>query len=123
MPGPDPDTQIVVLVEDDPAVLASLRFAFELEGFLVFAHESAESLLAAGPPPRPACFVIDQRLPGMDGLSLVRRLREYDSTVRALLITTSNTDIARRAAGERVPIVDKPLVTETLVAEVRRALA
>jgi len=114
---------MVVLVEDDPAVLASLRFAFELEGFHVYAHDSAEALLDAAPPPRPACFVVDQRLPGMDGLTLVRRLRAQDPDVRAFLITTTNNDIARRAAREGVPIIDKPLVTETLVAEVRRALA
>lgn len=123
MLGPTPVVQTVVLVEDDAAVLASLRFAFELEGFRVDAHDSAESLLAASPPARPVCFVIDQRLPGMDGLTLARRLRERDGALRALLITTSNSEIVRRAARDGIPIVDKPLVTETLIAEVRRALA
>ena len=122
MLGPNPTAQTVVLVEDDPAVLSSLTFAFELEEFVVHAYDSAEALLAANPP-AGACFVIDLRLPGMDGLALVRRLREHDHTVPALLITTSNSDIARRAAIDGVPIVDKPLVTEHLVAEVRRALS
>ena len=123
MSGPLVPSPAVVLVEDDPAVLNSLRFAFELEGFHVSAYDSAEALLAAGPLPERACLVVDQRLPGMDGLSLLRCLRELDGALPALLITTSTRDLARRAANAGVPLVDKPLVTDKLVEEVRRQLA
>jgi FixJ family two-component response regulator len=123
MSGPPIDSPRVVLVEDDPDVLSSLKFAFELEGFSVSSHDSAESLLKAGPLPDHACLVVDYRLPGMDGLAMIRRIREHDRDVPALLITTLNPEVARRAADDGVLIVDKPLVTGALVDAVRRRLA
>jgi FixJ family two-component response regulator len=114
---------LVVLVEDDPAVLGSLTFAFEIEGFSVRAHDCAESLLAGEVAPDNACFVIDYRLPGMDGLALLTRLREAGAGQPAILITTPTREISRRAALVHVPIVEKPLLATAIVDEVRSLMA
>jgi FixJ family two-component response regulator len=110
---------VVIVVDDDPDVLGSLKFSFEVEGFAVQAHDSAEALLDGDLPSKNACLVLDQKLPGMDGLELLRRLRFRGDALPAILITTPNAETKRRAALAGVPIVEKPLLCETLVDQVR----
>jgi FixJ family two-component response regulator len=110
---------VVIVVDDDPDVLGSLKFSFEVEGFAVQAHDSAEALLDGDLPSKNACLVLDQKLPGMDGLELLRRLRSRGDALPAVLITTPNAETKRRAALAGVPIVEKPLLCETLVDQVR----
>ncbi|MDR4307149.1 response regulator [Chelatococcus sambhunathii] len=57
------------------AVRSSTRFALELEGLDVRLFRVGEMLFQAGELPRPACLVIDQHMPGMEGLELTSRLR------------------------------------------------
>jgi len=112
----------VIVVEDDDAVLGSLKFAFEVEGFRVVGHASAEAFLDSDAAPDHACLILDYQLPGMNGLSLLRRLRERGQDLPALLITTPNGEIAKRAAMAGVAIVEKPLLCGTLVGKVRELL-
>ena len=50
---------VVIVVDDDPDVLGSLKFSFEVEGFAVQAHDSAEALLDGDLPSKNACLVLD----------------------------------------------------------------
>src|SRR5271169_5163866 len=99
----------VVIVEDDQSLLGALIFALEAEGFDVRAHTAAGSMLEK--PIAADCLIIDYRLPDLDGLSLIAKLRQRAITSPAILITT-NPDrrcrAAARAAG--VQIVEKPLI-------------
>jgi FixJ family two-component response regulator len=110
---------IVIVVDDDLAVLGSLKFTFEVEGFVVYAYGSAEALLDAGAPPRRACLVLDHQLPGINGLELLNHLRERGHELPAVLITTPNAETNRRAALAGVSIIEKPLFGEALVDKVR----
>jgi len=105
----------VVLIDDDPAVLASLTFAFQVDGFEVEAFASAAeavgSNLAAA-----SCLVVDYRLPGRDGLAMVEHLRRHGFRAPTVLITSHPTSADRAsAAALGVPIVEKPLLTSELV--------
>ena len=114
---------LVIIVDDDSAVLGALKFALELEGFRVDTCESGEDLLARQLPQSAACLVIDQRLPGMDGLAALSRLRERDNHLPALLITSHPQPALRAAASAAgVPIVEKPLMGQTLRDSIRKAL-
>lgn len=109
----------LILVDDDPAVLTAMRFAFEAYGYQVRTYESGEQLLAA-PPDDRACIVIDYRLPGVTGLDAVLMLRERGRSVPAILITTQPTASTKaRAAAASIDIVEKPLLGEALVNKVR----
>jgi two-component system, LuxR family, response regulator FixJ len=114
---------IVIVVDDDPAVLNSLKFAFEIEGFDVRAYPSAGALLDNGGLPGRGCLVLDYQMPGMNGLALLKRLRDRGETLPALLITTPNAAVYSQAAAAGVPIVEKPLFGDTLVGKVRDMLA
>ncbi len=106
--------QPVVIVDDDAALLAALRFAFETEGLLVAAYPSGEAMLEQGDG-AAACYVLDYKLPGMSGLDLLERLRARGHAAPAVLITT-NPSAATRARANRagVTIVEKPLLGDTL---------
>jgi two-component system response regulator FixJ len=106
---------IVIVVDDDPAVLSALKFALELEGLRIAAYRSGSELLAEPVLPSSGCMVIDYKLPGADGLSLLSDLRERGVTLPAILITSHPTQsLRRRAAAATAPIVEKPLLGDVL---------
>jgi two-component system, LuxR family, response regulator FixJ len=107
---------LVIVVEDDQAVRNSLRFSLEIEGFAVRDYPGGMELLNDRELPRGGCLVIDQNLPGMKGLDVVARLRDRHVAVPAILITSHPTAmLSERAARAGVPIVEKPLLGNTLL--------
>jgi len=118
------DRPLLILVEDDAALVDSLSFAFELEGFRVRAYFLPETLLSGPLPEGAACMVIDLNLPGMDGIRLIDELRARGHDLPAVLITTHPTAQTRADAAARgLPIVEKPLLTDDLLQQVRKRLA
>lgn len=122
--APTPEQPLVVLVDDDRALLSALKFSLELEGFQVAACASGEDLLALDLPGHDTCLVIDERLPGITGLRVIEHLRRQDVRLPALLITTNPSATFRAAAARSgAPIVEKPLLGDGLVRSIRAALA
>jgi FixJ family two-component response regulator len=114
----------VFVVDDDPAVLSSLKFSLELEGFLVRAYARPAELLDAGDLLDAGCLVLDYNLPEMTGLDLLQQLRDRHVAAPAVLITSHPTRVLRdRAAAAGVPIVEKPLFGSALTDRVRDAFA
>ncbi len=124
-PSHAPVGAALVLVDDDPAVLHALSFAFETQGYDVHPYANAEALLAASANlPGSACFVLDHKLPGRTGLQLLQELRARAVTAPAILITSNPTAHVRAAAAAAgVEIVEKPLLGGTLEDKVREALS
>lgn len=114
---------LIVLVEDDASVRQALTFALQIEGFRVEVHETAEALLEAPEPPPAACLVVDQNLPGAQGVEAVERLRGRGMTCAVILITTQPKPEVR-AAAERLGahIVEKPLLGGELPRAIRQLL-
>jgi two-component system, LuxR family, response regulator FixJ len=118
------DNLVVLVVDDDAAVLASLKFALEVEGFAVVAATNARDFLETAADERFGCIVIDYDLPEETGLDLLRRIRVDGVTCPAILITTSpSAHVRNRAAAADVPIVEKPLFGTTLSDAIRAAMA
>lgn len=113
---------IIVIVEDDAALLASLAWSFEVEGFHVRPYHDSESLLAEKALPEHGCMIIDYRLPALNGLELLERLRGRGCHLPALLITTPAPGVLREARAAGVPLVEKPLISGALLKEVRSLL-
>jgi two-component system response regulator FixJ len=115
---------VIAVIDDDPAVCNSLKFSLELEGFTVRAYRSGAELLAAGDFDDCKCFIVDQRMPGMNGMDVIAELRQRKvSTPAILIISQPNKVLSDRAAAARVPIVEKPLLSNALVEKIREVCA
>jgi two-component system response regulator FixJ len=113
---------IVYAVDDDPDVLASLRFLLQTEGFAVKTFANGSDLLASSLPGPSDCLVVDYRMPGMDGLELVRHLRDRQVTSPVVVVTVHEGVAAKAAAMGIRHVVMKPHIEESLIAHVRAAL-
>ena len=111
----------VIVVEDDASLLGALTFALRADRYDVRGYRTARLALAGGG--LCDCLVIDLKLPDMDGLTLIDRLRELGVAAPALLITTSPDERCRaRAAAARVTIVEKPLLDGKLGEQIETAI-
>ena len=121
---PKTEGGVVVAVDDDVAVLASLKFALEVDGFVVRGYRSAEELLADELPGSASCLVVDLRLPGIDGLALVAAARKRGMDCPAILMTTNPPlQVRREAEAAGLAIVEKPLLGNALADMIRAVLA
>ncbi len=101
-------SRVVALIDDDLAVLDSLRFLLETAGYTVAAYSSATEFLG-DPSARPACLIVDHHMPMMTGLDLVARLRQEAAPVPVLLITGSPSPaIVARAKRLGAEMLEKP---------------
>jgi two-component system, LuxR family, response regulator FixJ len=113
----------VVIIDDDPAVRNSLKFALEVEGFAVRAYPAGADLLRETEFPADGCLVVDYKLPGMNGLDLLVELRRREVDLPAILITTHpSSEARRRAALAGVTLIEKPLLSDTLFQAIRATL-
>ena len=120
----DSTKPIIFVVDDDPAVRNSLKFALEIEGYRVRLCADASALLRSVDLPRSQCLVIDLKLPGTDGLDLLAELRRRNIMAPAVLITSHPPrSIRERAARDGVPIIEKPLLGNALSDSIRDAIA
>ncbi|MBR0811187.1 response regulator [Bradyrhizobium diazoefficiens] len=114
----------VYVVDDDAAVLGSLRFLLETDGFAVRTFRSGTALLNVSGAPGPDCYVIDYKMPGLNGIELAGQLRESDRDAPVILITGyPDENISARAATAGIKdVVLKPLLDENLVKCIRHAI-
>src|SRR5450631_425431 len=114
----------VYVVDDDADVLGSLRFLLETDGFDVRTFRDGASLLNAVRSTGVDCFVIDYKMPDMNGIDLAGRLRTRDIAAPVILITGyPDENIAARAATAGVRhVLLKPLLEESLVTRIRGAI-
>jgi two-component system, LuxR family, response regulator FixJ len=113
---------VIAVVDDDPAVCSSLKFALELEGLAVSIYHSGAELLQAGELQDFNCFIVDQRMPGMTGMELVEVLRKrLILTPAILIISHPNAALSARARDAAIPIVEKPLLGNALIERIREA--
>jgi FixJ family two-component response regulator len=102
------DHGVVAVVDDDLAVLDSLKFLLDSAGHTVAAYHSATEFLDQRPA-HPACLIVDQHMPGMTGLDLVARLRDTAAALPTLLITAAPSPaIVARARQLGVEMLEKP---------------
>mgnify|MGYP006174233017 CR=1 FL=1 len=115
----------IAVVEDDPALLELLQEELTSHGYQVAACDSAETLLAQLDDLAPDLVVSDIRLPGIDGMALLQRLRQQPKPPALLLITAFGT--VRQAVAALKQGADdfltKPLDLEHLLLSVQRLLS
>lgn len=119
----DPESQKVLIVDDDPSMRAALRQWIRLAGFAtleVATADEAMSRLSAG---FDGCVVSDVKLEGEDGLSLLRRICAHDADLPVVLIT-GHGDVPMAVEAMRsgaYDFIEKPFDPDHIAEVVRRA--
>lgn len=114
----------VLFVEDDPAVRLGSQQALQLAGLEVQAFESAEKVRKQIIPDFPGILVSDIKLPGMDGLELLRQAKNVDPELPVILVT-GHGDISMAVQAMRegaYDFIEKPFSSERLSEVVKRAM-
>ncbi len=113
----------VLVVEDDPAIRLVLRTNLEDEGYRVVEAGSAEQALTLMSDGPTDVVLVDLRLPGIQGLDLIRNLRSGSQV--PIIIVTAQTDSHDVVAGLEAgadDYVTKPFVSKELTARIRTLL-
>jgi len=115
---------LVMVVDDDPGVRESLKFALELDGLAVDACEGGAQLLGHPDLADADCVILDHKMPQMDGFAVMAELAARHIALPVIMITAPVTDALRRRAARAgvVHVLEKPLLDDVLLKEVRRAL-
>lgn len=116
-------SQHVLLVEDDRDSADIMRRYLERDGFAVSVAEDGPSGLSHALADPPALIVLDWMLPGLDGLSLLKRVREVQRT--PVIMLTARVEEADRILGLEFGADDyvvKPFSPREVVARVRAVL-
>ncbi len=114
----DRETEAVVaVVDDDDDVGEVLRGLLEIVGYQVVTYTSGQAFLDDARLADVACLVVDQNMPEMTGLELLKRLKALGNTTPSLLITGDHDDeVARQALALGVmKVLEKPMVTSELL--------
>ena len=118
-----PDATRILLVEDEPSLVETVRYALEREGFgVIVARDGQEALDRFATEP-PDLVILDLMLPVVSGLDVCRRIRDT-STVPIVIVTAKDAE-ADKVAGLELgadDYVTKPFSVRELVSRVRANL-
>jgi two-component system, LuxR family, response regulator FixJ len=118
------DKTVIHVVDDDPAMRDSLAFLLDVNGFAPKTYESANEFLSGATIGTPSCVVSDIRMPGLNGIELVRELKCRRMACPVILIT-GHGDVALAVEAMKAgaaDFIEKPFDDEALLGAIRAAL-
>lgn len=116
-------TAIIALIDDDRNILTSVSLALQAEGFTTRVYADGASGLKALLENPPDLAVVDIKMPRMDGMEMLRRLREK-STLPVIFLTSKDTEIdeALGLAMGADDYIGKPFSQRLLIERIRAVL-
>jgi two-component system response regulator FixJ len=116
---------IVHIVDDEDAVRTSLATLLEVHGFSTRVYESGVEFLNRVDPTAPGCALIDLKMPGLDGLGLLRKMAASNVRVPVVMMTgygEVSTAVKAMKAGA-ADFLEKPLDEAELLTILNRLLS
>lgn len=113
----------ITLVDDDRNILTSISIALETEGYKVKSYTDGEAALDAITAQQPDLAVLDIKMPGMDGMELLNRLRRFSSL--PVIFLTSKDEEIDELLGLKMGADDfirKPFSQRLLIERIRTVL-
>jgi two-component system, LuxR family, response regulator FixJ len=116
--------QIVIVVDDDSQIRESLQSLLHAADFVTAVFSSAEDALRSGLAAQASCLITDVRMPGMNGLELLRRIKQDDPRLPVIMISGHHDEHVRVAAlaDGAVMLLYKPFDPDDLLAIVQTAI-
>ena len=120
-------SHVIALVDDDRNILTSVSIGLQAEGFLTRVYTDGHSALKAFADNPPDLSVFDIKMPQMDGMELLRRVREMGGSVGSMpvIFLTSKDDELDEALGLAMgadDYISKPFSQRLLIARIRALL-
>jgi DNA-binding response OmpR family regulator len=115
---------VVLLVDDHAAIRRTVAAGLELEGFSVVAASCGRAALEAAARVRPAVVLLDLNMPDLDGLEVLRRLRDGGDQV-PVCVLSARDEVDERVRGLQAGADDyivKPFAMQEVVARVQALL-
>ncbi len=115
----------IFVIDDQESVRHALAEMLSVFGFEVETYESANAFLATLDREGAGCIVADVRMPGIDGIELVRELARRNVALPVILIS-GHADVPMAVAGIKAgaeDFIEKPIDDAQLVAAINRGLA
>jgi two-component system nitrogen regulation response regulator NtrX len=114
----------LLIIDDEKSIRDALAQVFEYEGHEVHSASDGQEALTVAASRHPDVVFLDVKMPGMDGLEVLQRLREQDPAALVVMISGHGTidtavDATRKGAYD---FLEKPLDTDRLLVTLRRAL-
>jgi two-component system, OmpR family, response regulator ChvI len=116
-------SQVIALVDDDRNILTSVSIALQQEGFVTRVYSDPALALKAFSDYAPDLGVFDIKMPGMDGMELLRRVREF-STIPVIFLTSKDDELdeALGLAMGADDYISKPFSQRLLIARIKALL-
>ena len=114
----------VYVIDDDAAMRDSLHFLLDSTGFEVTLFDNAQSFVDALPGLAFGCVLSDVRMPGLDGIELLKRMKAQQSPF-PILIMTGHGDVPLAVEAMKLGAVDfleKPFDDDRLTAMIESAI-
>lgn len=111
------ESGVVCIVDDDESLRRSLRNLLSSVGYQVATFDSAEAFLGSDHVEQPCCLVLDLRMPGIGGLSLLHHLSTIGSGHRVIILTGHGDDEIRQRSlrAGAVAFLEKPFRSDDLL--------
>jgi two-component system response regulator FixJ len=114
---------VVHVVDDEEPARRSLAFLLTVAGFTVRIHESATAFLSVAGDLGSGCLVTDLRMPEVDGVELLQRMRVAGISMPTVVIT-GHGDVPMAVQAMKagaVDFIEKPFEDEVLIEALKRA--
>ncbi len=116
-------SELVLLVDDEEEYVQALSERLEMRSISTLIAHTGEEALEIAAREHPSVVVLDHRLPGLDGLEVLRRLKRSDPGVEVILMTGHGSDRDQVRARELGALVylQKPIDIEVMMARLKEA--
>jgi two-component system nitrogen regulation response regulator NtrX len=114
----------ILVIDDEGAIRDSLKMILEYEDYQFVGAASGQDGLATVQKERPDAVLLDIKMPGMDGMEVLRKLHALDETLPVIMISghgATATAVEAIKSGA-VDFFDKPLSTERVIVTLRNVL-
>src|SRR3989449_4271242 len=115
----------ILVIDDEAAIRDSLRMTLEYEGYEFVGAATGQEGLALAEREGPDLVLLDVKMPGMDGLEVLDRLRNMNETLPIVVISghgTISTAVEATKKGA-FDFIEKPFASERVLVSLRNALA
>ena len=114
----------ILVIDDEAAIRDSLRMTLEYEGYDVVAAATGQEGVALAEREAPDLVILDIKMPGMDGLEVLDRLRALSDTLPVIVISGHGTIVTAVEATKKgaFDFIEKPFASERVLVSLRNAL-